>query len=99
MPPKDSSQRQTPFPRWCHFLLIKFQLAVAAIILVGSSICHAVETVTLAWDPNPESNIATYIVYCRTSDRLVQSFPVGNVNQRESGRFGRRYRVLFHSHR
>ena len=79
MPPKDSSQRPTPFPRWCHFLLIKFQLAIAAIILVGSSFCHAVETVTLAWDPNPESNIATYIVYCRTSDRLVQSFPVGNV--------------------
>ncbi|HET7238072.1 MAG TPA: fibronectin type III domain-containing protein [Terrimicrobiaceae bacterium] len=49
-------------------------------VLVVSSLCHATPSVTMAWDPNPEPDIARYKVYYGTqSGNPDQSFEAGNV--------------------
>src|SRR4051794_5522642 len=52
----------------------------AFVLLIGSAIPLHAATVTLAWDPNPEPNIAGYIVsYGTTSKTYSTSVDVGKV--------------------
>lgn len=53
-------------------------------LLLGGSLCSAgaLSSVTLAWDPNPEPNIAGYVVYSgQQSETYTQRTEVGNVTQ------------------
>jgi hypothetical protein len=58
----------------------KLPAATALLLLVTLSLCHAVQSVTLAWDRNSEPDIATYKLYYGTqSGNPSQSLDVGNV--------------------
>jgi hypothetical protein len=58
---------------------IKFAAAIAPLLLAALSLCHAVQSVTLAWDQNSEPDIASYRLYYGTqSGSPNQSFDAGN---------------------
>jgi hypothetical protein len=56
------------------------QLAIWAVLLAVSTTLRGASSVTLAWDPNPESDISGYIVYYGNASRSYPySTNVGNV--------------------
>jgi hypothetical protein len=67
-------------PQTLARVLIRIRLAlVAAGLLVCSAVPVAAGTVTLAWDPNPETDIAGYVVFYGTSSgQYATSVDVGN---------------------
>ena len=93
MPPKILRNDRRLSPRWCHFLLIKFQLAIAAIILVGSSSRGR----DCDFGLGSESGVKHRHVYSLLSNERSSCsiFPCRQRNQREGGGPGRRYRVTF----
>ncbi len=80
MPPNLRSRRPTSAAFSRAAFWIKLQIAVAPMLLVALSLCDAAQSVTLAWDPNPEPDIARYQVYYgQQSGHPDQSFDAHNV--------------------
>ena len=80
MPPNLHSRRHAFLAFWRAAFRNKFHAAFAPMLLVAFSLCNAAQSVTLAWDPNPEPDIAKYKVYYGTqSGNPDQSFDAGNV--------------------
>src|SRR4051812_16593763 len=84
--PRLSSKRTTDHrvnpAKWMsnlHNLLQQHRLLILAIVTCASSV-RATNSVTLAWDPNPEPDIAGYILYYGVASGIyTNSINVGHV--------------------